>query len=51
MRSNIEAFSLVDHGTVPAPYVENVECPHCKQLNPKGQDNCNGCGKILITNA
>lgn len=51
MRSNAEASSFVNYGEVRGPYVENVECQNCKQLNPKGQTTCNGCGHFLLVNA
>lgn len=51
MRNNAEAVSFVHYGEVRGPYVENVECSYCKELNPKGQDKCNGCGHFLVANA
>lgn len=51
MRINADANLFENYGGVHGPYVENVECQYCKQLNPKGQATCNGCGHFLLVNA
>lgn len=51
MVPNDEAISPVNYGEVRGPYVENVRCPKCGQLNSKWVDRCNGCGQMLAVNA
>lgn len=51
MRNHPKNVLPVDCGKVFGPYVENVACPSCKELNPKGADNCNGCQQMLPVNA
>lgn len=51
MRSNTETVSLVDYGEVIGPSTENVQCPRCGEVNPKGRDTCKKCDKLLPANA
>lgn len=51
MTSHDEASPPVNHGQVLGPYIENVACPKCSQLNPRTTDTCFGCGALLTVNA